>query len=271
MRFQSVAAAAILTFTTLGVAHAEFPGLNPTSTGFTGMVVAVADGKYDALSPNPDVPSCFDAICDPTYFVTEIAGWSEQQVEARIAEGKAFFLQRFGLDVDALEGNGSIALINLYADPRLNYRARFVGTEHVHELGWEMHDWGLIVVALEDLALGGEFVGETVPPGTLISFGEYWIEKSRLDRRDGAPRIVSSDEYLVVRYRAASPIPPANVSGRVAAVCEVFESPWGTGVAQVMSAPVFTGEAGLAVYNIRNVMTFDGGDGLGTYPGVYNE
>lgn len=258
-------------FATIACAEAAFPGLNPTSAGFTGMVVSIADGKYDALSPNPDVPNCFDAVCDPNYFVTQIAGWTAQEVDLRFAQAKAFFLERFGLDVDVLEGNGSIALVNLYADPRLNYRTRFIATEHVHEFGWEMHDWGLIVIALEDLPLGGEFAGEVVPPGTLMSFGEYWIQKSRLDRRGDTPRIVSLDEYLVVRYRAASPIPPANVSGRVAAVCEVYESPWGTGVAQVMSAPVFTGEAGLAVYNIRNVMTFDGGDGTGTYPGVYNE
>ncbi|MEO0974055.1 MAG: hypothetical protein AAFX85_13265, partial [Pseudomonadota bacterium] len=97
-------------------------------------------------------------------------------------------------------------------------------------------------------------------------------QKSRLDRRGEAPRLIELDEYFVVRYRAGSPIPPANASQRLAGACEVYESPWGTGIAQFV-AGTFPAAPTPEPYraNVRNTMTFDGGDGLGTYPGVFND
>ncbi|MEO0974054.1 MAG: hypothetical protein AAFX85_13260 [Pseudomonadota bacterium] len=171
-------------------AHAEFPGLNPASSGFNHVLLSIADGEFDPFSPNPDVPGCFAAVCDGNYFVTEVAQWTPDEFAQREAEAKVFFLTRFGLDVDNLVASGQAMFSNTYADPRLNYRVRFMASEHVHELGWQKHDWALVLFLLEDLTLGGEFEGVVAPAGTLLAFGEYWIQKSRLDRRGEAPRLI---------------------------------------------------------------------------------
>lgn len=256
------------------VAHGDALTINPPSTGFNGMVVYVSDGEFDPTTPHPSVPGCFSGICDGNYFWNEIAQADPAQINASEAAAKDFYLQRFGMDIDVLAGNGAISWLNTYTDPRVNYRARFVAGEHVHEFGWEVHEQVWLVVVNQELALGGEFEGHSVPPGSVLASGEYWIQKSRLIRLGAQPRIVNQDEYLRIKFQSQSPIVPPGINGRFSAVCDVTESPWGTGVGQIVSSFAIIeddAEGGLARQNTRNVLTFDGATGLGTYLGVHND
>ncbi len=254
------------------VAQSQPAAFNPVSEGFDGMAMFVADGLYTPGSPNPDVPGCFLGLCEQSYFWSQIANLPLDEVAEKELQAKAFFLARFGLDVDVLAGNGSVNWLPIYADPRINYRTRFVAGEHVHRLGWEVHDPAWLVVTAQELALGGEFEGTVVPAGTTFSFGEYWIQKSRIAHTDGEPTLVNLDEFIVIKYQSAGPIPPPGIHGLISSACEVTASPWGTGVAQVSGSFDLTATDGSepARQNLRNVLTFDGGNGLGEFEGVYN-
>ena len=183
-------------------------------------------------------------------------------------------LERFGLDIDALVANGDIIWLDRYLDPRMNYRARVVAGERVHRLGWEVHDQFFIAIANTALTLGGEFAGEVAPAGTNLLFGQYAIEKSRLRGRRSNPRVVSNGEFLRIRYQSGSPVLPPGLDRIIAFSCEITASPWGTGRAQGVGAPIVLGD-GLAPgsfqkQNLRNVLTFGGTQGAGRFPGVYN-
>ncbi|MEM9385490.1 MAG: hypothetical protein AAGA68_10545 [Pseudomonadota bacterium] len=271
MRARLLSLAALIAVGLQGTAaHAtEFPGINPAPAGFTTIATALADGEYDPASANPNVPGCFFGFCDGNYFHTQIAERTPDEVAQLEQDAKAFFSQRFGVDVDALAGSGAITFLDAYIDPRANYRVRSLSSEHVHELGWELHDWVLVVISNQDIPLAGEWEGSVMPAGSMLGYGEYWIQKSRLDRRGDAPVLVDLDQYLVVRYRSSSPFVIDSSTGYGAGGCEVFDSPWGAGLVQVLSGPA-GGSDGTIRGNTRNVMTFDGGDGLGTHPGVYN-
>ena len=264
-----------LTFMFISVSFAApgGPGINPVSIGFEGMVMFVADGEYIPASPNPDVPGCFMGLCDQDFFWNEIGKVSPEEVAMKEIAAKTFFLNRFGLEVDFLSANGTIAYLPIYADPRINYRARFVAGKHVHPYGWEVHDPAFLVVTQQDLVLGGEWEGVEVPPGTIFSFGEYWIQKSRLIKVGRQPKLVKLNKFLVIKYQSSGPIPPPGIHGLISSNCEVTESPWGKGIAQVVGGFDITDTSGttLQKQNLRNVLTFDDASGLGLYPGYYNE
>ncbi len=264
----SIVAASLISQTVM----AAPPAMNPAPAGFDASITYIADGEFLMASPNPDVPGCFMAQCDGAYFWSQVAQLPADEVAAMEAQAKAFVMSRFGLDVDALVGTGAMTWRDVYADPRTNYRARTVTGEHVHRYGWEVHDQAFLAVATEELVLGGEFEGMLVPAGTGFAWGHYYIQKSRLVMTEGGPQLVNSDELIKIRYQSSAPLLPPNAAGFMSSACEIIDSPWGSGVAQFVAVFDFLADPGAEPVrqNIRNVLTFDGGTGLGTYPGVYN-
>ncbi len=246
---------------------------NPPSAGFDAVIMYMADGEYLMSEPHPEIPGCLMAQCDGEYFWTEIAGVPADEVAALEQEAKTVLMERFGLDVDALVGNGALLWRDIYADPRVNYRARYVSGERVHRLGWEVHDQSFMAITTQELVLGGEFEGVVAPTGTAFPIGRYWVQKSRLVPGEDGPQIENLDEFIKITYKTAGPLPPPDIHGLISSTCEITDSPWGTGVATVVAAFDLTANPAEVPIkqNIRNVLTFDGAAGLGRYSGVHNQ
>ncbi len=269
MRFALIAALSLC----FAAGTAAAPAVVPTPIGFSGLGIFVADGEFIPGSPNPDVPGCdiVPAFCDINYFFEEVVHFTPEEAEAERTAAKAFILERFDLDVDQLLSEGRITWIEGYADPRINYRARVLPNQQIHPLGWEVHDMSFLLIANEELTLGGEFPGLVIPPGTLITKGQYVIQKSRLIQEDGELILVNLPQRITIEFRSGAPIfPTADPRAPIVANCELTSSPWGTGVAVVGSFP-FMGSGEVLKQGVRNVLTFDGAEGFGDYEGVYND
>jgi len=275
---KSVALAfATLTLTVVSIGSLAAPagaaGEPRAPEGFSSFAVFIGDGEYVLGTPHPEIPGCdlVPSFCDGAYFWEEIMGAEPDEIIAREAEAKAFLMERFGLDVDALAASGEILWLDAYVDPRGNYRARVIPGERIHQYGWEVHDQAFLAIANTEITLGGEFEGFVIPPGSMLAQGRYVIERSRLDWVEGHPALTNSGRHIVIPFQSAAPV-LASPDPRVAVVgnCELPSSPWGAGLAQVVG--LATSEDGITVKGGgRNVLTFDGAAGFGDYPGVYND
>ena len=264
----SIAALALLAGLVASVSVAGGPRV---PVGFDAYITMVADGEFALGSAHPEVPGCDGLVpgfCDGTYYWEEIVGATPGERLAEEAEAKLFMSERFGLDVDALAASGEILWIDSYADPRYNYRARTIAGQQVHEYGWKAHDQAFTVIANVELALGGEFVGHTLPPGSMLVQGRYLIRRSQLDWVDGSPVLTEDGAEILIEFQSGAPV-VANADLRYPIVgnCELTSSPWGRGLALVSA--LRSTEDGVIIKNsIRNMMLFDGVDGFGSYPGV---
>lgn len=243
--------------------------------GFSSMAVYVADGQFDAATPNPNIPNCQNLFCFGTHWFDQIMGMTPTQIAAEEKAARAFFLKRFGVDATALAAAGKALFAPFALDPRGNYRARMVDTSRVHDLGWEVHDGGFALVLMADTALGGEWSGTKVPAGTMMVFGGYAIQPSRLSEHHGSKVLTNRGSPMVIRYQSGEPIFPAGPSGAIFFRCEITTSPWGPGKAQGVNSMVAVGNGvmpnSIVKMSIRNVLTFSAPDGLGNYEGVYND
>ena len=254
---------------TLLACHA-FASAPPTPVGFTGHITMLADGEFVIGSPHPTVPGCdvVPTFCDGTYFWEEILGATSEQRDAAEYRAKEFMLERYGLDVDSLAASGEVLWLDAYTDPRFNYRARTIAGERVHEYGWTAHDQGFSLIANTEVALGGEFAGQTIPAGSMIVHGRYLIRRSRLDWVEGKPVLTEDGGQIIIPFQSATPV-IANPDMRYPIIgnCELPTSPWGSGLALI--SVLQTPGDGLTTKNtVRNVMFFDGAVGFGNYPGV---
>lgn len=241
------------------------PGL-AKQKGFRALLVFVADGRFKAFSPNPIVPNCSGGVCEATYFWRDVAGLSDKVRARETAQAKTFYSEKWGIPVDEYVQDGKIMFSDVYLDPRINYRCRAVEGMTVHGAGWEVHDQFFLVAALQELKLGGQYgTGMTVPPNTLLLFGQYKIERSSLKK---GGMVVGTKKFINIRYESVNPVLPP-VAGRRVASCRISKSRWGPGIAllsvsEAAPAPAFSKASW------RNVLTMDGGDGLGKFDGVYN-
>ena len=174
-------------------------------------------------------------------------GRTPAEILEQEALAKAFFLERFGIDVDDPANEGRLVFLFYTADPRVDYRVYHMG-EKVPSAGWEIRDGGFLwlITDPEGYELGGEFAGVHVPAGAFASFGEYNILKTR---PDGTPF-----GEIVLRFKAKTPILP-KADGSLMALCELEHPEWGSGLAQVLMANV-PQPGGLLKINLRNVSTF---------------
>lgn len=243
--------------------------------GFQNMVVYFADGEFDFASPNPSVPNCYHIFCVGNYWFEKILKKNPTEILNEQINAKAFFLKRFGLDVDQLVDSNQATLMPFYNDPRMNYRARIVGNYSVHKLGWEVHDGGIALVLGTELTLGGDWAGVKVSPGTMMVYGGYAIQPSILKENSHQKRLVNSNKLIVIRYQSGEPILPPGPSGAIFFRCEIVSSPWGSGIAQGINniVPKRDGIEPMSVVKMatRNTLSFSGNGGLGNYAGVHND
>ena len=111
--------------------------------------------------------------------------------------------------------------------------------------GWEVFDsnYSFLVVAPEGVELGGEFAGVRVPPGTILTFGDYVIVD--------ANQVVQ----VRIRFKALRPLIPHSKSGMTLIECEADSPTLGAGLA--VGVGIFGGSPdGRVRASGRNTITF---------------
>lgn len=141
--------------------------------------------------------------------------------EIETQKAKKFFLEDWGVPVDDYVRQGNIVFSTVYLEPRANYRCSAMEGEKIHRFGWEVHDQGFGVTALQELTLDGRMGGgRKIPPSTSVITGQYSIERSRIVKGE----VVGTKKFVTLRHASADPIYPT-VDGRFTASCEITDSP----------------------------------------------
>lgn len=167
----------------LGVAGLLLAGALPMSgpaaaqapSGFDQVMTFMSDGVWDPSVPHPEVPGCAGIFCDGLWFQQNIMQRTAAEIDAREAMAKAWFVQRFGIDVDDPANSDRVAFGMFMADPRWNYRAVFWSGRLVPQEGFEVRDggWSIVVTDPGGYTLGGELSGIHVPMDSMAVFGDY--------------------------------------------------------------------------------------------------
>lgn len=220
--------------------HAASEG--PHAAGFDGFVVFMATGS---------LPLTDSYFLDGAIFHEDIMGRSPAEIAQNRADALDFFETRFGL-VDA-DSDPDLAFFSFYVDPRIEYRAHVISGERVPDEGFVVHDGGWIAVVINPngVDLGGAFAGRHVPVGTVFSFGDYNIERTR-------PGEGLQPDPLVVHYRCNHPL-VFTFSGGEVFDCSLESDEFGIGLGQGVTTPYI--EGGELIPNGRTVLTFSPGGG----------
>ena len=221
-----------------------------TPDGFDRLAVYMSNGAFDLNEPHPQVPGCFQLRCDLRYFHEEILGWTPTESLAEELAARAFFAQRFGLDVKQLEADGRLSLQGAYGDPRIGYRLFHLAGKKVPSSGWELHDGSYMAIVTDPagIELGGEFTGVRLPAGGHVVYGIYNV-RTTLPNGDPAGEIV-------IRFKSLTPI-VVNADGTAMFRCELEHPDWGAGLAQGTFWSQFLPDGRTRV-SIRNILTFPG-------------
>ncbi|MEM7030942.1 MAG: hypothetical protein AAF629_15360 [Chloroflexota bacterium] len=171
-----------------------------------------------------------------------VMGRSVAFIDQREAAAKAFFLDRFGVNVDDPELAERITFFDAVTSPELRYNVYAISGMAVPKSGFKMHDtvWLTMVTDPEGLTLGGDFMDVHVPQGAILVWGEYYI--------------VTDDEPIIIQVQSVEPM-IMDAQGNAALVCEIIHPEWGYGLAQGLFkvTPLEDGTMKMAV---RNVLTF---------------
>ncbi len=215
-----------------------------TPDGYNKFLVYMANGTYDPKDPNYAAP-------DGMFFQKEIMHRTDAEIADQVAQAKAFFKERFGID----EANGDVRIGLSMFDPRNNYRAYVIGGEKVPESGWIVRDGGINAMVTKDTYLHGTYggsAGKFVKAGTAVTFGDYNI--LRTQGESGQPA-----EPLILHYQSDLPIKPADSDGVRNFRCELIDPLTGErGIAQGVIAPMRDAGNGQIQVSIRNTLTFPG-------------
>lgn len=233
----------------LGVVATAAAGALPlhqsgTPDGYNKFLVYMANGVYDPHDPTYTAPS-------GTFFQKEIMHRSDAEIAEQLAQAKAFFKERFGID----EANGDVSVGLSMFDPRNNYRAYVIGGEKVPDSGWVVRDGGINAVATKDTFFHGTYggpAGKFVKAGTAVTFGDYNILRTQGESAQPA-------EPLILHYQSDLPIKPADSDGVRTFRCELIDPLTGHhGIAQGVIAPMRDAGNGQIQVSIRNTLTFPG-------------
>jgi len=233
-------------------------------SGYSKYLSYIANGVYDSSIPHSTVPGCVAGFCDGNYFQTEIMGRDQATIDVLQSQAEIFYLNRFGIDVNAPENSGRVLFRSFMLDPRLEYRAYHVSGMKAPEEGWVVRDggWILIITDPNGFTLGGEFSGLSVAAGTMFFYGEYNIDvkkpKSKYKSDD-----YDNDENIIISYRAGTPA-LTNSVGLLPFSCQVALKPLtenfseGTeGLAQGIATAIVPDINGIIRANVRNALTFN--------------
>lgn len=249
----------ILMNTTLAIALGWVSGVGatsptPTPKGFDHYMVLMAGGVLDLAesNPAPGVTGCAGLFCDGEFFQREIMGRDDAALAEFTDEAKAFFEERFGVQVDAPELGGRISFGLFMTNPDWHYRMYTASGERTPAEGWPVRDGGYMLMVLDPdgLALGGEFEGTIAPAGSVMFYGNYNILVGKGPRAD----------ELVMLFKSTRPA-QIQADGSVSLLCELEHEKWGSGFGAVNVANVPL--TGTLVQGVgRNVLTFP------RYPGA---
>lgn len=240
----------------------------PTPIGYDKHMNYVANGLFDPTVPPADTNliNCDPVlhVCDGMYFQKHIMGRTDAQIAEREEQAKAFFIERFGMDLDAEANAGRLMLMNFMIDPRFNLHMIHSSGDRVPRKGWQMRDGGFMAVVLDPngFAMGGDSAGKVAPAGSFVLFAEYNVKTSYLNLSDDkiadtkthtADGLFFRTDPIILQIRSINPQPP----GQNGFQCELFNDEFGHGLVQGWAQTVPTAD-GLIKYNISGDLSFPG-------------
>jgi hypothetical protein len=210
----------------------------PPPAGYSEYLVFIQDGSYDPADPSFEPPT-------KQAMEREVWGFSEAEAAQFEVDAKAFFLDRFGVDVDDPANVDRITYDFYILDPRANYRVVTMANRVVPPEGWPVSDayYGVIITDPAGYELGGEFTGITVPVGSALAYGRYQIE-------------TDAGEKIPIEFQSTSPF-TFDVFGTMSFRCDLFNEELG-GVGEASGIWHGTQAAnGHFMVNLRNVLTWE--------------
>jgi hypothetical protein len=228
---------------------AAVPPKHPTPEPFEGYAVLMAQGLFDPSQPHPEIPGCAAMFCDGEYFQSVIMGRSAQEIADQRAMAVQHFTDHFGMNADDPANQGRLLLIEYMLDPRNNYRVYSMAGERVPAEGWEVRDggWQLVVIDPNGFELGGDYPGLTIPPSSLVLFGDYNFLATK---PNGTP-----DREIVYHYQSAEPVVPT-FFGAIAFGLELYSDDFDSvGISRGFFGPQFLADGRVKQF-VRTVLTF---------------
>ncbi len=218
--------------------------------GFDHYILYMGTGVFDPFNPEPrpGVTGCAGLFCDGNYFNKEVMKRTDAEIESLEVEAKAFFLTRFGIDVDDPDLQGRVILKRWGMNPDFEYRAYQISGMKVPPEGYRVRDggWYMQITDPDGVPLGGEFAGTHGPANSFFFFGHYNIQIEKHGHKH--------DEEIVIPYKALTPVTP-QPDGSFLIRCELNHPEWGGGIVQGQVANI-TLPNGMVKGNGRNVVTF---------------
>ncbi len=195
-------------------AEAEPTG-NPPPQDYSTAITLIADGAYDPADPNGPVQPTFEQV------QREAWGFDDAAIAQWSADADAFFLDRFGIDVDDPALVERISVGDYVVDSRANYRVIAMSDRLVPPEGWPTSDASRAIFVIDPagLELGGEFEGIVAPAGAALTFGRYVIHPD-----EGEPIHI---DFQSANYMGFTTV------GTGVAHCELFSDTFGVGEAFV--------------------------------------
>lgn len=231
-----------------------------TPAGFDKLALYMGTGIFDPLDPEPrpGITDCVGIFCDGMFFQKEVMGRSDEEIAALRDEAKAFYLERFGIDVNDPALAGRIAFTMFTLNPDFEYRLHALSGANAPSEGWQIRDGGfqLAVTDPDGIDLGGVLAGSHAPEGSAMFFGNYNI---LVTDEDGEPK-----DELIIFYKSNVPgetLPNGGFTFR----CDMFNEKWGDGlgVGTILTVPL---EDGTVRANGRNILTFPPVSALVEFP-----
>jgi hypothetical protein len=184
----------------------------PAPNGYSNLVVFLGDGTWDPADPNFTAPTMEEVQ-------REKWGFSDAEIQQYEADAKAFFVERFGLDVDDPANADRLLWTPYAADPRMRYRVVSMANHVVPAEGWPVTDSAFLLSVVDPAGfeLGGEFAGVMVPVGTRVTYGRYWF-----DTGEGDP--------ISIDFRSIHPY-GVDAFGVIPVRCELSSEQLGSGIA----------------------------------------
>ena len=217
----------------------------PTPDGYKAAITMISDGTIDDV---------FTAQLPPQDFWRDVLGWDDADIEQNRLDALNFFEERFGLDGMALMQSQQAIFYPFLVNPGGDYRATTVSGEAVDGSGWVNWDtgWQLTITDPNGVVIpSGPFAGVTMPAGSFVVFGSYYIEPTGIPRRCGRRY---NPEPIYIEYQSGCPIIP-DMAGIITFICELRHPEWGPGQAAGTSIAKF-GADGSLTFSTRNYLTF---------------
>lgn len=230
-----------------------------TPDGFRKFLVYMGTGVYDPSNsnPRPGITDCQGIFCDGDYFQKVIMHRSDEEVAALTRRARAFYLKRFGIDVDDPANEGRVTFTMFTLNPDFEYRLYSISGQEAPKEGWVVRDGGykLEVIDPHGIDLGGELSGTHAPAGSVMFFGHYNILVT--DRSD------TSKDEIIIHYRSRAPglVRPGSFTFQ----CDLTHEKWGAGLAMGTESGIPLKDGRIRA-NGRNVITFGPESKLVNFP-----